>query len=546
MKSTTAGSLFHEGEIAVQKHIGVIEEVSRWAPHAIRPFMPEQYRLFFQQLPFVVVAARDNTGAPWATLLADTPGFVQSPDSRHLKVRSMPLKGDALEKSLIAGAEIGLLGIELETRRRNRVNGKLSDSNKHGFIIAVDQSFGNCPQYISKRIWHKADTNLKKIHVSNDTRLDDYMKSWITKADTMFIASGYHQPHQEKNNSGMDVSHRGGPAGFVKIKSDSSLVLPDYAGNNLFNTIGNLVMDSRVGLLFVDFHHGSMLQISGNAKIDWDSSQVAKHPGAKRLINIEIEHIVQLDHSLPLQWSVPEGGVRELLLVDKIIESENVTSFVFVPRDKGRLPLFKAGQYLPIEVELNGGEVLERTYSLSNRPEEGKYRISVKKEPLGLVSRLLHDHLLPGNSILAKAPEGEFVLSLDKDLPIVLISAGIGITPMVSMLHVLAKQARPTYFIHGARNGNNNPFMREVKALAAKHSDTVHLSILYSRPHPEDKEGMDYHQSGRIDAKALKTFVPTTNAEFYVCGPKSFLADIVSYLTELGVDDKGIHIESFT
>ncbi|WP_459918816.1 FAD-binding oxidoreductase [Desulfocicer niacini] len=546
MKNKTVPSPFHEGEISVHKRVGVIEEVNSWAPYAIRPSMPEALRSFFQQLPFVVAALRDKTGAPWATLLADAPGFVQSPDHRHLKVLSMPLKGDALEKAFFAGAEIGLLGIELETRRRNRANGKLSDSNERGFTIAVDQSYGNCPQYISKRIWHKADNNLKKTRVSKHTRLDDHMKSWIARADTMFIASGYHQPHQEKNSSGMDVSHRGGPAGFVKIKSDSTLVLPDYAGNNLFNTIGNLVMDPRVGLLFVDFHHGSMLQISGNAEIDWDSSQIEKHPGAKRLINIEIEHIVQLDHSLPLQWSASKGGVRELILADKIIESEDVTSFVFVPRDKGRLPLFKAGQYLPIEVELNGGEVLERTYSLSNRPEEGKYRISVKRESRGLVSRLLHDHLLPGNSILAKAPEGEFVLSLDKDLPIVLISAGIGITPMVSMLHVLAMQARQTYFIHGARNGAHHPFMQEVNALADRHRDTVHLSIFYSHPYPQDEEGMDYHRSGRIDAKALKKFVPTTNAEFYVCGPKSFIVDIATYLTERGVDDKCIHIESFT
>ncbi|WP_321416713.1 pyridoxamine 5'-phosphate oxidase family protein [uncultured Desulfobacter sp.] len=546
MERKTAGSPLHEGELAVQKRIGVLEEVNRWAPHAIRPFMPEQHRSFFQQLPFVVAAARDKTGAPWATLLADTPGFVDSPDAGHLKIRSMPLAGDALDKAFVAGAEVGLLGIELETRRRNRANGKLSHSDGHGFTIAVDQSFGNCPQYISKRIWHKADTNLKKAHVSNHTRLDDHMQSWITKADTMFIASGYHQSHHKKNGSGMDVSHRGGPAGFVKINSDKRLVLPDYAGNNLFNTIGNLVMDPRVGLLFVDFHMGSMLQISGNAEIDWDSDQIAEHPGAKRLINIEIEHIVQLDHSLPLKWSDSQGGVRELILTDKIIESEDVTSFVFVPRDKGRLPLFKAGQYLPIELELDGGDVLERTYSLSNPPEEGKYRISVKREPRGLVSRLLHDHLLPGNSILTKEPEGEFVLSLDKDLPIVLISAGIGITPMISMLHVLAKQARPTYFIHGARDGAHNPFMQEVRALAAGHSDSVHLSILYSHPDPKDKEGMDYDQSGRIDAGALKQLVPTINAEFYVCGPKSFLADIVSFLSERGVADNCIHFESFT
>lgn len=545
MKAVSAWSPLHEGEIAVQKRVGVLDEVSRWAPHAIRPFIPEQHRVFFGQLPFVAVSARDAAGNPWATLLVGTPGFVESPDSEHLKVGSMPLQGDALEMSFFPGAEVGLLGIELETRRRNRANGKVTDWDDQGFTVAVDQSFGNCPQYISKRIWHKADSNLQKTHISHHTRLDAHMKSWIAKADTLFIASGLRKINQKERSSGMDVSHRGGQAGFVKVSSDTGLVLPDFAGNNLFNTIGNLVVDSRVGVLFVDFEHGSMLQISGNAEIDWDSSEVAKHSGAKRLINIEIDHIVQLDHSLPLRWSASEGAARELVLLNKISESEDVTSFEFVPRDKGRLPLFKAGQYLPIELQLDGNEVVERTYSLSNQPGEEKYRISVKREKLGLASRLLHDHLSPGDVILAKEPEGEFVLTSDNDRPIVLISAGIGITPMVSMLHVLAQQARQIYFIHGARNGTHNPLIKEVSALAQS-CDAIHLFVLYSHPHSEDIEGVDYHHSGRIDSRAVERFVPMNDAEFYVCGPKSFLADIASLLTERGVPEKDIHIESFT
>lgn len=140
MESKAAWAPLHEGEIAVQKRVGVLEEVNRWAPHAIRPFMPEQHQLFFRQLPFVVAAARDSAGAPWATLLVGSPSFVQSPDSRQLKVWSVPLRGDALETSFVTGAEIGLLGIELETRRRNRVNGRLSDIDEQGFTIVVDQS----------------------------------------------------------------------------------------------------------------------------------------------------------------------------------------------------------------------------------------------------------------------------------------------------------------------------------------------------------------------------------------------------------------------
>lgn len=545
MKTVSAWSPLHEGEIAVQKRVGVLDEVSRWAPQAIRSYMVEQHRQFFRQLPFIAVSARDAAGAPWATLLVGAPGFVQSPDSEHMRVGAMPIAGDALEMSFFPGAEVGLLGIELETRRRNRANGKVTSWDEEGFTVAVDQSYGNCPQYISKRIWHRAKIDGEKMQISYHTSLDERMKSWIARADTLFIASGLRKTNEKERSSGMDVSHRGGRAGFVKISSDSGLVLPDYAGNNLFNTVGNLVVDPRVGLLFVDFEDGSMLQMSGNAEIDWDSNEISRHAGAKRLINIEIDRIVKLDHALPLRWSAPEGAVRELLLANKVKESEDVTSFEFVPRDNGRLPLFKAGQYLPIELQLDGNEVVERTYSLSNRPGEDKYRISVKREKLGLVSRLLHDHLSPGDVILAKEPEGKFILPLDNDRPIVLISAGIGITPMVSMLHVLAKQERQVYFVHGARNGTHSPLMEEVADLA-RSVDSIHLYVLYSQPHSEDMEGIDYHRTGRVDGRALERFVPMIDAEFYVCGPKKFLADIVSYLIERGIAEKDIHIESFT
>lgn len=545
MKAKSAWSPLHEGEIAVQKRVGVLDEVSRWAPDAIRAFMPEQHRVFFGQLPFVVAAARDAAGDPWATLLVDTPGFVQSLGSRHLRIDAMPMQGDALEMSFFPGAEVGLLGIELETRRRNRANGRVSDWDELGFTVAVDQSFGNCPQYISKRVWHRAGVTVEKADISRHSSLDDHMKSWIAGADTLFFASGLQKANRDERSSGMDVSHRGGRAGFVNVSSDTHLVLPDYAGNNLFNTIGNLVVDSRVGVLFVDFERGSLLQITGNAEIDWDSSEVTQYFGAKRLINIEINRIVQLHHVLPLRWSAPQGVVRELRLAKKSIESDDVTSFEFVPRDDGQLQGFKAGQYLPIELPLGDGESVERTYSLSNPPGEGKYRISVKREPLGLVSRLLHDHLLPGDVIWAGEPEGEFVLVRDSDRPTVLISAGIGITPMVSMLHVLAKQDRHTYFIHGARNGTHYPLGEEVVALARTH-DNIHLFVLYSHPNSEDVEGLDYHRSGRIDSEAIALFVPISDAEFYVCGPKRFLADIASFLTGHGVAEKHIHVESFT
>lgn len=536
----TLRNKLHPGEQAVQKRLGVEQEVLQWAPQAIRSFMPDQHRDFFAQLPFMVMAARDASGSPWATLLAGVPGFTVSPDPQHLRVQTKPVRGDATDSALIEGAEIGLLGIELETRRRNRVNGPIVQVDDKGFTLEVAQSFGNCPQYISKRKWQAIQVEPSTMQVTRHTTLTEEMRGWIAAADTLFIASGY---DREETGKGMDVSHRGGPAGFVKLQGTNQLVLPDYAGNNLFNTIGNLLLDPRVGLLFIDFDNGSLLQMTGKATIDWDSPAVARHPGAQRLVIVTIEAIIELNHILPLRWSEPEGHIRELRVERKVAESDDVVSLELASRDGGALPVFRAGQYLPLEIQLGGDPPIERTYSLSNAPQTDRYRISVKREPQGLVSRLLHDQVGPGDIMTTKDPEGEFVLTEGQE-PVTLISAGIGITPMVSMLYALTRQQRPVYFIHGARNGAHLALLPEVRALASAH-DHIHLTVLFSRPGPEDQQGEDYHRSGRISGELIEEIVPQLEGDFYLCGPKPFLSSIEAQLLDKGVDLNRIHSESF-
>ncbi|BHH85583.1 FAD-binding oxidoreductase [Desulforhopalus sp. 52FAK] len=544
MKEATPWAPIHEGEKSVQIRAGVREEVKPWASQMIRPYMPEQHRQFFQQLPFMVASARDSEGRPWATLLCGPPGFVTSPEPSELQVHAKPSRGDALELSFTEGSEVGLLGIELETRRRNRLNGIISTQTDDSFSVAVSQSFGNCPQYISKRVWHSALTAPESQKATNHTRLTASMQNWIRTADTLFLASGYRKKGERRDSDGMDISHRGGSAGFVKIETPQELIIPDYAGNNLFNTLGNIMMDPRVGLLFIDFKGGSLLQLTGKATIDWDSPHIADHAGARRLLRISIEHIIQLEKSVPLRWDEPEGAIRELRLKNKIRESEDVISFEFVPRDGGDLPAFKAGQYLPIELPIDEHQSLERTYSLSNGPGGDTYRISVKREEKGLVSRLLHDRLYPGDVVYAQDPEGEFVLT-ENVQPVTLISVGIGITPMVSMLHELVQQKRQVYFIHGARDGAHTPLLAEVQQLIDSHTNS-HLEIVFSKPRTaQDKQGEGYHRFGRIDGSVVEDFVPGLAGEFFVCGPKEFLVSIVAQLAQLGVNEKYIHQESF-
>lgn len=544
--STALASPFHEGEQQVQERLGVRDAIEPWARQVVRSHLPEEHRAFHTSLPFLVAAARDGQDRPWVTLLTGEPGFVRSPDPGHLLIDARPAPGDPLEGALRPGADLGLLGIGLETRRRNRVNGRIGDGRDGDAIrFEVDQAFGNCPQYIHERSWTRVPVPPQPKPARRSAELSDTAQDRIREADTFFIASG-HRGNGDNPIYGMDASHRGGDPGFVHVESATRLVFPDYAGNNHYNTMGNLVVDPRVGLLFVDFEGGGTLQITGRARIDWDSDAVARFPAARRLIIIDIDGIVELDEALPLRWSAATEFVRTLRLIDKTPESADVTSFVFEARDDGLLADFEAGQHLPIELAVPGhSRPVDRTYSLSNGPGSGVYRISVKRETEGLVSRHLHDNVEVGAFVDARRPAGEFVLSKD-DRPVVLVSAGVGLTPMVSMLHELTSGAllRPVVFIHGARDGDHHPLSSEVRELVARR-EHAHAHVAYSNPRDDDVQGRDFDSLGRVDSERILTLAPERDADFYLCGPAGFMADIRSGLVAAGVREDRIHTETF-
>ena len=284
-------SPFHHGESFVQERLGV-REIENWARKVVRGYLPEEHRAFHTAQPFLVVGARDRNGRPWATLLDGPDGFVTSPDDRHLNINAVTVPGDGLHGAFTPGADVGILGIELATRRRNRVNGRVSEQGADGFRLRVDQTFGNCPQYIRERAWRRVDGVPSRKGVSGTT-LTPSQRAWIATADTFFIASGF-RGEGDSPTFGMDASHRGGNRGFVEVLDFSHIRFPDYAGNNHFNTIGNLTLDPRAGFLFVNFETGSLLQLTGTASIDWDSEELAKIPGARRLVTLAIEQIIEI------------------------------------------------------------------------------------------------------------------------------------------------------------------------------------------------------------------------------------------------------------
>lgn len=301
-----AESPFHAGEQAVQTKLGVRDRIEAMGRKMIREFLPEQHRQFYAQLPYVLVGTVDAEGNPWVSIVVGEPGFISTPDDRTLYIAAQPLFGDPLAKTLAVGSKIGFLGIELHTRRRNRVNGVVSDITSDGFSVAVDQTFGNCPKYIQARQFNLHDGDRSTPHpVHTFTTLDDAQRSVISTADTFFIATAC-LDNATDVTQGVDVSHRGGSPGFVRIEGDT-LVVPDFSGNHIFNTFGNIELNPRAGLLFIDFEKGSLLYLTGRAEVIWDGDpEIALYPGAERLLKFHLQQGIYVEASLPLSGSAPE------------------------------------------------------------------------------------------------------------------------------------------------------------------------------------------------------------------------------------------------
>ena len=295
---------FHEGEREVQARVGVQERLAELGPRVIRDFMPDQHRAFFEQLPFVIAGTVDARGQPWASVLAQPPGFMRSPHPRQLDVSARPLPGDPLAANLAEGAAIGLLGLEPHTRRRNRMNGVVRAMSASGFSVDVGQSFGNCPKYIQAREPVYVEDSAGAVPVVHELlQLDDAARRIIVSADTFFIATAYAGDSvQVGRAAGVDVSHRGGKPGFVRLGEGGVLTVPDFTGNYFFNTLGNIAVNPRAGLLFIDFDKGDLLYLAVTAGIVWDGPELSSFVGAQRLMRFKVQSMRLVKSSLPLRW----------------------------------------------------------------------------------------------------------------------------------------------------------------------------------------------------------------------------------------------------
>lgn len=267
---------FHRGELEAQRLAGVVG-----AGGGIREFMPDQHRTFFEALPFMLAATLDADGAVRAQVLHGAPGFVRSPDPVTLEIDS--------DAGFAPGTPIGLLGLDFSNRRRNRANGVVSATTGAKLVVNVRESFGNCPKHITLRDV-RAVPSLPAASTSSDG-LDPAAHSLLAQADTFFIATS-------GGEHGVDISHRGGPRGFVQVDGDT-LVVPDYAGNRYFNTFGNLLLDPRAALLFIDFASGDVLHLQGTVAIAWRGTG----PEQERSWRFRCARTTLTRSALPLRWT---------------------------------------------------------------------------------------------------------------------------------------------------------------------------------------------------------------------------------------------------
>lgn len=263
---------FHEGELAMQRRAGVEAEAGRLENMLDSSELSQGAARFLASQRFAALTGRDHNGVLWVSPLAAPPGFLRGHEG-VLHVSTSPRDGDPLHEIRI-GQQVGLIAIDFATRRRLRINGELVGADHQSMTVRVDQSYGNCPKYIHRRAIDVANlaapASKRPAHTA---LLGPSDRAMIATSDTFFLGTSH-------PTRGSDASHRGGPPGFVRIDSPDRLWWPDFPGNNMFNSYGNLAVDNKAALLFLDFDTGATLQVSGTAHVRWTTPGAAGDDGA--------------------------------------------------------------------------------------------------------------------------------------------------------------------------------------------------------------------------------------------------------------------------
>jgi ferredoxin-NADP reductase len=368
---------------------------------------------------------------------------------------------------------------------------------------------------------------------------------------------------------GADVSHRGGRPGFVKVEDEHTFLVPDFTGNFFFMTLGNLQLNPRAGVLFIDFDTGDLLTLRGTAEVVWGGDELKAFDCAERAWRFRLDSGWRLREALPLRWAFRDFSPNSTLtgtwdeaearreaqrlaqtwrpyrVTDVVNESSVIRSFHLAPADGHAVPPFQAGQHLPIRLKIAGGETLHRTYTISQAPSDQGLRLSIKRE--GVASIHLHDRVHDGDVIEALGPRGQFTIDAALRRPAVLIGAGVGITPMVAFArHVvtegfLKRRTRPLHLIQVARREDLRAFGAELRTLEQRAKGAMKLHVVLD----EGEGAPEAALKGPLTLDLLKTLLPFDDHEFFLCGPPGFMQALYDGLRDLGVRDARIQAEAF-
>lgn len=282
---------FHPGERLAQERAGVARMADRIGG-SIHSGIPERAADFLEEATLVVLATTDLERRPWASVLTGAPGFIRVPDADRVVIAARPAAGDPLTANLASSPHVGLLAPDFTTRRRMRLNGRLATGATGEIIIQPEQVYANCPKYIQRRAAPEPLAGPTAPSPVRSRSLTEAQRRWLRRADTFFLATA-------NPGEGADASHRGGSPGFLQAEGDV-IRWPDYSGNMMFNTIGNIMAHPWAGLTVPDFDTGDLLLLTGSATVEWQPTPAERGAGAERMLRLEVAEAIELRGALGL------------------------------------------------------------------------------------------------------------------------------------------------------------------------------------------------------------------------------------------------------
>lgn len=300
-------SIFHDGEIQIHERLDIKKSMQSKGKTMISFEISFALQIFYHLQSMIFVGSIDKNGYPWSSILTGEPGFSKALNPKTLNINATPINGDPLLNNIGTGNFIGTLTIEfIKRKRRGRINGVIIPSNENnGITLSISQAYSNCAKYIQTREvkFFEIEQSVDGTEISETKYLTENQMSFIKQADTFFLSS-YYIEDTSNHSHGVDISHRGGNPGFIKVNSKQQIIFPDYKGNNAFNSMGNILKNPVAGLLFINFETGSTLQITGDTETITEPSKLIDFNGAVGLVQLSIVKVVEIKNAIDYRWAL--------------------------------------------------------------------------------------------------------------------------------------------------------------------------------------------------------------------------------------------------